>query len=41
LKLHKFFEPLEEGVDKEKFNEAVQKALLELNAKDIFTQALK
>jgi transposase-like protein len=32
-------EPLEEGVDKEKFNEAVQKVLLELNAKDVFTQA--
>ena len=32
-------EPLEEGVDEEKFNEAVQKVLLELNAKDVFTQA--
>ena len=32
-------EPLEKGVDKEKFNEAVQKVLLELNAKDVFTQA--
>ena len=32
-------EPLEEGVDKEKFNEAVQKVLLMLNAKDVFTQA--
>ncbi len=32
-------EPLEEGVDKEKFNEEVQKVLLELNAKDVFTQA--
>jgi hypothetical protein len=32
-------EPLEEGVDKEKFNEAVQKVLLLLNAKDVFTQA--
>ena len=31
-------EPLEEGVDKEKFNEAVQKVLLLLNAKDVFTQ---
>jgi hypothetical protein len=32
-------EPLEEGIDKEKFNEAVQKVLLMLNAKDVFTQA--
>jgi len=32
-------EPLEEGIDKEKFNEAVQKVLLLLNAKDVFTQA--
>ena len=32
-------EPLEKGVDKEKFNEDVQKVLLELNAKDVFTQA--
>jgi hypothetical protein len=32
-------EPLEEGVDREKFNEAVQKVLLLLNAKDVFTQA--
>ncbi|MBT0160821.1 DUF1073 domain-containing protein [Candidatus Bathyarchaeota archaeon A05DMB-2] len=32
-------EPLEEGVDEEKFNEAVQKVLLLLNAKDVFTQA--
>jgi len=32
-------EPVEEGVDKEKFNEAVQKVLLQLNAKDVFTQA--
>jgi len=32
-------ELLEEGVDKEKFNEAVQKVLLLLNAKDVFTQA--
>ena len=32
-------EPLEEGVDEEEFNEAVQKALLLLNAKDVFTQA--
>jgi len=31
-------EPLEEGTDKEKFNEAVQKVLLLLNAKDVFTQ---
>ena len=31
-------EPLEEGVDKEKFNEAVQKVLLLLNAKDVLTQ---
>jgi len=30
-------EPLEEGVDKEKFDEAVQKVLLLLNAKDVFT----
>ena len=32
-------EPLEEGVDKEEFNEEAQKVLLELNAKDVFTQA--
>jgi len=32
-------EPIEEGVDKEKFNEQVQKVLLLLNAKDVFTQA--
>ena len=32
-------EPLEEGIDKEKFNEQVQKVLLLLNAKDVFTQA--
>jgi len=32
-------EPLEEGVDEEEFNEAVQKVLLLLNAKDVFTQA--
>jgi len=32
-------EPLEEGVDEEKFNEEVQKVLLLLNAKDVFTQA--
>ena len=32
-------EALEEGIDKEKFNEAVQKVLLLLNAKDVFTQA--
>jgi len=32
-------EPLEESVDKEKFNEQVQKVLLLLNAKDVFTQA--
>ena len=32
-------EPLEEGVDKEKLNEQVQKVLLLLNAKDVFTQA--
>jgi transposase-like protein len=32
-------EPLEESVDKEKFNEAVQKVLIELNAKEVFTQA--
>ncbi|MDI6798974.1 MAG: hypothetical protein QMD12_03225, partial [Candidatus Aenigmarchaeota archaeon] len=32
-------EPLEEDVDKKKFNEAVQKVLLLLNAKDVFTQA--
>jgi len=32
-------EPLEEGIDKEKFNEAVQRVLLMLNAKDVFTQA--
>jgi len=32
-------EPLEEGVDKEEFDDAVQKVLLELNAKDVFTQA--
>jgi hypothetical protein len=31
--------PLEEGTDKEKFDEAVQKALLKLKAKDVFTQA--
>ena len=32
-------EPLEEGVDKEKFNEQVQKVLLLLDAKDVFTRA--
>ena len=32
-------EPMEEGVDKAKFNEAVQKELLLLNAKEVFTQA--
>jgi hypothetical protein len=32
-------EPLEEGVDKEKFNEKVQRVLLELDAKNVFTQA--
>jgi hypothetical protein len=32
-------EPLEEGVDEEEFNEAVQRVLLLLNAKDVFTQA--
>lgn len=32
-------EPIEEEQDKEAFDEAVQKALAELNAKDIFTQA--
>jgi len=32
-------EPLEEGVDEEEFNEVVQKVLLLLNAKDVFTQA--
>ena len=32
-------EPLEEGVDKEKFNEAAQKVLLLLNAKDVLTEA--
>ncbi|MEM3697524.1 MAG: DUF1073 domain-containing protein [Candidatus Bathyarchaeia archaeon] len=32
-------EPLEESTDKEKFNETVQKVLLLLNAKDVFTQA--
>ena len=32
-------EPLEKSVDKEKFNEQVQKVLLLLNAKDVFTQA--
>jgi transposase-like protein len=32
-------EPIEEGVDKERFNEAVQKVLIELNAKEVFTQA--
>jgi len=32
-------EPLEEGVDEEEFNEAVQKFLLLLNVKDVFTQA--
>jgi len=31
--------PLEEDIDKEKFNEQVQKVLLLLNAKDVFTQA--
>jgi hypothetical protein len=31
-------EPVEELVDKEKFNEAVQKVLLLLNAKDVLTQ---
>ena len=31
-------EPLEESVDEEKFNEAVQKVLLLLNAKDVLTQ---
>jgi len=32
-------EPIEEGVDKAKFNEAIQKELLLLNAKEVFTQA--
>jgi hypothetical protein len=32
-------EPLEESVDKENFNEQVQKVLLLLNAKDVFTKA--
>ena len=32
-------EPLEESVDKEKFNEQVQKVLLLLDAKDVFTRA--
>ncbi len=32
-------EPLEEGTDKERFNETVQKVLLLLNAKDVFTKA--
>jgi len=32
-------EPLEEGIDQAEFNEAMQKALLLLNAKDVFTQA--
>jgi len=32
-------EPLEEGVDQAKFNEAIQKELLLLNAKEVFTQA--
>ena len=32
-------EPLEEGFDEEKFNEAVQKVLLLLNVKEVFTQA--
>lgn len=32
-------EPLQEGTDKEKFNVAVQKVLLDLKAKDVFTQA--
>jgi hypothetical protein len=32
-------EPLEEDVDEEEFNEAVQRVLLLLNAKDVFTQA--
>jgi len=31
--------PLEEGKDKEKFDEAAQKVLLDLKAKDVFTQA--
>jgi hypothetical protein len=30
-------EPLEKGVDKEKFNEAVQKVLLLIKTKDVFT----
>ena len=33
-------EPLEEGVDKEKFNEAIQKVLLLLNAKDVLRRLL-
>ena len=32
-------EPLEEGIDKEKFNEQVQKVLLLFDARDIFTRA--
>ena len=32
-------EPLEEGVDKEKFDEQAQKVLLLLNAQDVFKQA--
>ncbi|MEM2104827.1 MAG: DUF1073 domain-containing protein [Candidatus Bathyarchaeia archaeon] len=32
-------EPIEEGLNKEKFNETVQKVLLLLDAKDVFTQA--
>jgi hypothetical protein len=32
-------EPIKEEEDKEKFNEAVQKVLFQLNAKDVFTQA--
>jgi len=32
-------EPLEKGFDEEEFDEAVQKVLLLLNAKDVFTQA--
>jgi len=32
-------EPLEQGVDKAQFNQEVQKVLLLLNAKDVFTQA--
>jgi hypothetical protein len=32
-------EPVNENEDKEKFNEAVQRALFQLNAKEVFTQA--